>query len=76
MYAFRCTEQQLNAQLERIAEAGDVVFHPVYKGGRDWVLFCDKAGERALTQRAFDTEVHRFRDDQKRQARRAGTTAS
>lgn len=43
MYAFRCTEQQLNDSLARIDEAGDTLLQAVYKGGRDWVLICRKA---------------------------------
>lgn len=44
MYAFRCTEQQLNDSLERIFEAGDTLHSAVFKGGRDWMLFVVKAG--------------------------------
>lgn len=44
MYFYRCTEQQLGDALERIHESGDTLLQAVYKGGRDWVLICLKAG--------------------------------
>lgn len=44
MYSFRCTEQQLNDMLQQIDEAGDTLLHAVFKGGRDWMLICRKAG--------------------------------
>lgn len=44
-YQYRCTEQQLEAHLKRVDEAGDVVEHVIFKGGRDYVLICRKAPE-------------------------------
>jgi hypothetical protein len=44
-YLYRCTEQQLEEHLRRIAESGDVVEHVIFKGGRDYVLVCRKASE-------------------------------
>lgn len=41
MYPFRCTEQQLQESLDRITGSGDTVVHAVFKGGRDWMLFCE-----------------------------------
>ena len=42
-YLYRCTEQQLESHLQRIAEEGDAVEHVIYKGGRDYVLVCRKS---------------------------------
>lgn len=45
MYFFRCTEDKLGHHLDRIAQAGDTLVQAVYKGGRDWVLFCKKSDQ-------------------------------
>lgn len=45
-YLYRCTEQQLEEHLRRIAEEGDAVEHVIFKGGRDYVLVCRKATDR------------------------------
>lgn len=45
-YLYRCTEQQLEEHLQRVADAGDAVEHVIFKGGRDYVLVCRKAGDR------------------------------
>lgn len=42
-YIFRTTTDQLAASLDRIVEAGDQVLWPVFTGGRDWTLICQKA---------------------------------
>lgn len=47
-YLYRCTEQQLEAHLQRVADAGDLVEHVIYKGGRDYVLVCRKPREMAV----------------------------
>ncbi|HEY1179554.1 MAG TPA: hypothetical protein VGF17_25650 [Phytomonospora sp.] len=59
-YLYRCTEQQLEQHLQRIAEAGDSVEHVIYKGGRDYVLVCRKA-ESDLMQ-----VVHSIAEDLRR----------
>lgn len=41
-YLYRCTEQQLETHLQRIADAGDSVEHVIFKGGRDYVLVVRK----------------------------------
>lgn len=44
-YLYRCTEQQLEEHLQRIAHAGDAVEHVIFKGGRDYVLVCRKSAD-------------------------------
>lgn len=45
MYFFRCTEQQLGDSLAKIHESGDTLLQAVFKGGRDWILICQKAAD-------------------------------
>lgn len=45
-YLYRCTEQQLEEHLQRIADEGDAVEHVIFKGGRDYVLVCRKTGDQ------------------------------
>jgi len=45
-YLYRCTEQQLEEHLKRIAEEGDAVEHVIFKGGRDYVLVCRKSADQ------------------------------
>lgn len=42
-YLYRCTTDKLVMHMERIEEAGDSVLWPVFLGGRDWLLVCQKA---------------------------------
>jgi hypothetical protein len=83
-YLYRCTEQQLESHLQRIADAGDTVEHVIYKGGRDYVLVCRKAGPdpvpmadptsawiEAITEAVSKALV----DQEYRQARNASLTA-
>ncbi|NUQ88293.1 MAG: hypothetical protein HOQ43_07505 [Glycomyces artemisiae] len=62
-YLYRCTEQQLEQHLQRIAEEGDAVEHVIYKGGRDYVLVCRKS-EPSLGEllEAIAVDVRAIRD--------------
>lgn len=65
-YLYRCTEQQLEEHLQRIAEEGDAVEHVIFKGGRDYVLVCRKASDQDPVAAALDallTEVRGIRED-------------
>jgi hypothetical protein len=48
-YLYRCTEDKLEQHLASIAEAGDIVEHVIFKGGRDYVLVCRRGQERPVT---------------------------
>jgi len=44
-YIYRCTTEQLPTHLDRIRDCGDTVLWPIYLGGRDWVLICQRAAD-------------------------------
>lgn len=44
VYPYRTTTDKLTRAFAEIEAAGDAVIHPVYVGGRDWVLICREGG--------------------------------
>lgn len=60
-YLYRCTEQQLEEHLQRIAEEGDAVEHVIFKGGRDYVLVCRKASDQDPVVAALDAILEELR---------------
>lgn len=60
-YLYRCTEQQLEQHLQRIAETGDAVEHVIYKGGRDYVLVCRKAHDQDSVTAALEAILEEAR---------------
>lgn len=61
-YLYRCTEQQLEEHLQRVADAGDAVEHVIFKGGRDYVLVCRKTDDAvAAALEAILEEIRSWR---------------
>lgn len=60
-YLYRCTEQQLEEHLQRIADEGDAVEHVIFKGGRDYVLVCRKTGGQDPVAAALDAILDEIR---------------
>lgn len=56
-YLYRCTEQQLEPHLQRVADSGDVVEHVIFKGGRDYVLVCRKPDAPAVVTATLSVET-------------------
>jgi hypothetical protein len=72
-YLYRCTEQQLEEHLQRVADAGDAVEHVIFKGGRDYVLVCRKAGDDPVAAVLVEilAEIRGLRENEERRRRAA-----
>lgn len=77
-YLYRCTEQQLEEHLQRVADAGDAVEHVIFKGGRDYVLVCRKTRDQdpvAAALEAILDEIRGLRENEERRRRAAARVA-
>lgn len=75
-YLYRCTEQQLEEHLQRVADAGDAVEHVIFKGGRDYVLVCRKTDDPVAAVLAdILAEIRGLRENEERRRRAAARVA-
>lgn len=74
-YLYRCTEQQLEEHLQRIAEEGDAVEHVIFKGGRDYVLVCRKASDQDPVAAALQAILEEIRDARREETLRRRAAA-